>query len=334
MAAQSDAATGGILTLPTITRIFGWCILAALFIFVFNSLTSGGEGLASAFFAYNWSDFGSDMSSSIRVLLYPLGFFLAVFYVLRTQDKPLRQDSAAIESVNTFFIRAAFWAVLIIGIADLIISALRVEGLLEAVVGNDLAGDLGRSQFRGMYVHMPLLGLSIVLAALTRTIGFHWLALLIVMAELLIVFMRFVFGYEQAYMADLVRFWYGALFLFASGYTLLDEGHVRVDVFYAGFASKTKGAVNAIATILMGITLCWTILIVGMGQRSSIINSPLFTFEVTQAGFGLYVKYMMAGFLGVFAISMMIVFVAYLFASVADYRGDPGARVIENPGGH
>lgn len=36
-------------------------------------------------------------------------------------------------------------------------------------------------------------------------------------------------------MADLVRFWYAALFLFASAYTLLEEGHVRVDVFYAGF---------------------------------------------------------------------------------------------------
>jgi hypothetical protein len=35
---------------------------------------------------------------------------------------------------------------------------------------------------------------------------------------------------------------------------------------------------------------------------------------------------MMAGFLGVFAISMMIQFVAYLMDAVADYRGEPGSR--------
>ena len=67
-----------------------------------------------------------------------------------------------------------------------------------------------------------------------KTLGFPWLALLIVVAELAIVITRFVFSYEQAFMGDLVRFWYAALFLFASAYTLYEEGHVRVDVFYAG----------------------------------------------------------------------------------------------------
>jgi len=39
----------------------------------------------------------------------------------------------------------------------------------------------------------------------------------------MIVISRFIFSYEQAFMADLVRFWYGALFLFASAYTLLED---------------------------------------------------------------------------------------------------------------
>ena len=41
----------------------------------------------------------------------------------------------------------------------------------------------------------------------------------------------------------------------------------------------------------------------------------------------MYVKYLMAGFLGVFAVSMMVQFCAYLLESVADYRGDPGSRL-------
>jgi len=165
-----------------------------------------------------------------------------------------------------------------------------------------------------------------VIAALTRSLGFIWLALLVVIAELMIVISRFVFSYEQAFMADLVRFWYGALFLFASAYTLLEDGHVRVDLLYASMRREKKGRVNAWGSILLGMSLCWTILIMGFGSASSIIVGPILVFEVTQAGFGMYVKYFMAGFLGVFAVTMMVQFVAQFFESIADKRGEPGAR--------
>jgi len=135
-------------------------------------------------------------------------------------------------------------------------------------------------------------------------------------------------------MSDLVRFWYGALFLFASAHTLLEEGHVRVDILYAGLKEKSKGRVNAIGTIFLGISLCWMIILTGMAQKTSIINSPLLNFETTQSGFGLYVKYMMAGFLGIFAISMMIQFVSYLMAAVADYRGEDGKYIPTGSGAH
>lgn len=173
---------------------------------------------------------------------------------------------------------------------------------------------------------MPLIAVSIALASVTRTLGFYWLALLVVAAELLIVIGRFIFSYEQAFMADLVRFWYAALFLFASAYTLLEEGHVRVDVFYAGLSPRTKGILNSLGTLLFGIPLCWVILIIGAGSKQSIIISPLLSFEVTQAGFGMYVKYLMAAFLAVFAISMLTQFVSSLLDSIADIRGEPGGR--------
>jgi TRAP-type mannitol/chloroaromatic compound transport system permease small subunit len=186
--------------------------------------------------------------------------------------------------------------------------------------------DLGRSHYRGLYVHVPVMLLGVVIATFTRTLGFHWLALLVVAAELLIVFSRFIFSYEQAFMADLVRFWYAALFLFASAYTLLEDGHVRVDVLYAGFRRRARGRVNAVGSVLLGMTLCWTVLLLGMWTKSSIIISPILVFETTQTGFGMYIKYLMAGFLGVFGVSMMIQFVSLLFVSVADWRNEPGGQ--------
>ena len=176
--------------------------------------------------------------------------------------------------------------------------------------------------------------IGVYLATCTKTLGFHWLALLILVGELLIVIFRFIFSYEQAFMSDLVRFWYGALFLFASAHTLLEEGHVRVDIVYASLSEKSKGKVNAIGTVLLGITLCWMIILTGMAQKTSIINSPILNFETTQSGFGLYLKYMMAAFLGIFAVSMMIQFVSYLLAAVADVRGEDGKYQPTGSGVH
>ncbi len=308
--------------LPNIARIFGWSILFIMFAFLANNFLTFWGGLPGAELAKDTPALGL-----LQAALYPLAIIAALFLVNRRPETTLRDDSLRISNMNSFLIRACFFAVLYVGLVDMVISFLRVEDLLTVTVGDEMRKNLGRPQFRGVYVHYPLMVLGILTAMRSRVLGVEWLALMVVTAELIIVFSRFIFSYEQSFMADLVRYWYGALFLFASAYTLLEEGHVRVDIFYAGFRDKTKGWINAFGSIFMGITLCWTILIIGMGQKSSIINSPLLNFEVTQSGFGMYVKYMMAGFLGVFAISMMIQFVSYFMTAIADYRGDPGKEI-------
>ena len=214
----------------------------------------------------------------------------------------------------------------------MVVSFLRVEGLLPGLFGEKMTIDLGRSAFRGLYVHFPMVALGIVIAVRHGGLGFPWLALLVVAAELLIVLTRFIFSYEQAFMGDLVRFWYAALFLFSSAYTLLEEGHVRVDVLYSNFKDRTKGIVNALGSLLLGIPLCAVIIFYGMSGKSTVINGPLLIFETTQTGFGMYVKFWMAGFLAIFAISMLIQFAGYFLEAIADIRREPGKRALESAG--
>ena len=305
----------------TLVRCFGWCMLGVLAGYLINMLLSNAGG---------WPGVGSLLGDGFSVLallqglVYALAIVLAVLFVLRQRDLPLRRDSARISAFNGWLVRSAFFAVLFVGLGDAILSFVRIEGMLDGLVGEELGTQLGRSQYRGQFFHLPLMVLGVVVACFTRTLGFVWLTLMIVAAELLIVISRFVFSYEQAFMGDLVRFWYAALFLFASAYTLVEEGHVRVDVFYAGYARRTKGWINAFGSVFLGMTLCWTILLVGLGSRSSIIYAPIRSFETSQSGYGMYVKYLMAGFLAVFAITMLIQFVSYLMAAVADILdGDP-----------
>ena len=176
----------------------------------------------------NFTGAGSALSESGRSALgwmqfafYPIAIIVAALHISRSSNTTLRADGDKITSINTFLVRAAFWVVLLVGLVDMAISFMRVEDVLQAIVGEQMAKNLTRPHFRGPYVHMPVMVFGIIVAMFTRTLGFHWLTLLIVVAELLIVFSRFIFSYEQAFFADLVRFWYGALFLFASAYTLL-----------------------------------------------------------------------------------------------------------------
>ncbi|MCR9254881.1 MAG: TRAP transporter small permease subunit [Alphaproteobacteria bacterium] len=266
--------------------------------------------------------------SAICILLYLSCFALSYVMVMRSRDVTLRASSMSVASVTNYIIRSVFWAVLLVGLVDITVSFLRVEGLLEAWFGQQMASDLGRSAYRGAYVHFPLVIAGFVIGAFSRTLGFPWLALLVVIAELTIVIGRFVFSYEQAFQGDLVRFWYAALFLFASAYTLFEDGHVRVDVLYSTFDRPLKGTVNAFGCIVLGMTMCWVVIFFGMADKTSIINTPIANFEVSQSGFGMYVKFWMAGFLAIFAVAMNLQFTSYFLESVADRRSEPGAREV------
>ena len=247
-----------------------------------------------------------------------VGFVIAYSAWRGLQPKNLRIDANWMDDISAYIVRLAFWAVLLVGIADAILSFLRVEGFHTVLFGEAGGAAIALPNERGLFVHIPLIVLSGMIALKEKSVSLVWLTLLVVLAEFLIVVARFIYGYEQTFMGDLVRFWYAALFLFASAYTLKEDAHVRVDVFYASLKRRTRATLNVIGTVFFGIPLCWLILMRGLWGKSSLINSPMLNFETSMSGFGMYVKYLMAAFLVVFAVSMLFQFTAYLFSSLAD----------------
>ena len=266
----------------------------------------------------------------LQVLSYLAAPLLAKVHVSRLGHESYQNLSDRVSSWAATSIKVAFWMVLLVGMVDMLVSFLRIESMLAPLVGDNLTSQLGKPQFRGTYVHLPLMLLACFIALRTKGLGFIWLALLVVVAEFLIVITRFVFSYEQAFMGDLVRFWYAALFLFASANTLLVEGHIRVDVAYCHFKARTQSWVNIFGVSLLGLPLCFTILTLGMWDRKSSINSPLLSVEVSQSGYGMYVKYIMVGFLAIFAFSMIIQFSSYLLKHFGVLRGET-ATTKANP---
>ena len=176
----------------------------------------------------------------IQLLFYFLSFLVVLIYVFKSINQTLETDAKILTNITAYIVRSSFWAVLIVGIADFLISFLVVEKLAEPIFNEDIKINLVIPAFRITFIHFPLILLSFVIGYFTRSVGFIWLAVLVVGSEFLIVLSRFIFQYEQAFQGDLVRFWYAALYLFASAYALIHEGHVRVDVLYTGFSERKK----------------------------------------------------------------------------------------------
>lgn len=309
--------------LAIFTRLFGWGSLAVLVAFLFNNYLTywrGWPGPAGV------TGETADISSMIQAGFYGIAVLFVASYLVLDRFRLLREERERIVRINSFLIRTAFWSVLLIGLVDFSLAFLRGENLLAAMAGDELFKQLMRAEFRGGYVHMSLVGVAIIIASITRSIGVTWLSLLIVVAELLLVISRFVFSYEQDYMADLVRFWYAPLFLIGCAYALREEGHVRIDVLYTALDFRSRSVVNACGAVLLGMPFCWLILIVGTSGKAAIINSALLTFEIEGIGNGLYVFYLMTVFIAVFAITMLVELVGTFFDAVADCRGEPGGR--------
>jgi TRAP-type mannitol/chloroaromatic compound transport system permease small subunit len=325
-------------TMALLLRIGGLSVVAVALLFIANNYLifwRGWPGLENLFGHWGW--FGLDAPKPaldgaavtlgwIQIAIYAVPIALITARVLKTPERSLVADAEDLTALSAFIVRAAFWGVLLVGLTDSVISFMRVEGFLQDVVGVQLGKDLGRSNFRGTNVHYPLIGISIIIAIFTRSLSFAWLTLMIVGAEILIVITRFIFSYEQAFMADLVRFWYGALFLFASAHTLVAEGHVRVDILYTGFSERGKAWTNVLGSGLLGIPLCWIILTRGLWGSSNLINGPLINFEVTQQGYGMYVKYFLAAFLLIYAVTMLLQFTSYVLSSAAVLIHERGAH--------
>ena len=314
--------------LPILIRIFSYSILALTLVFLINNVLTvwldwpGIKTLFSQFGLFGFRSSGTPLAGLsiilgfIQLSFYFMSILLVYFYVRKSINQTLETDAEILTKITGYIIRSSFWAVLILGIVDLIISFIVVEKLIEPILGEAVKFKLVNPSFRITFIHFPLVLISFVIGYFTRSVGFIWLAVLVVGSEFAIVLSRFIFNYEQAFQGDLVRFWYAALYLFASSYALMHEGHVRVDVLYTGFSEKRKAWINSIGSLVLGIPLCLIIIFLGMGGKASIINGPALSFEITQQGSnGLYLLYLMAIYLAVFAVSMLIQFTSYFMSS-------------------
>ena len=83
-----------------------------------------------------------------------------------------------------------------------------------------------------------------------------WLLVLMVVAQSLIVILRYGFEIGSIALQESVTYLHATCFMLGIAYTVNINGHVRVDIFYRQFSPQKKAAVNLLGAVLLLLPLC------------------------------------------------------------------------------
>ena len=91
------------------------------------------------------------------------------------------------------------------------------------------------------------------LKGINETVGknISWMIIIMVIVQIIIVLARYVFGIGFIKLQELMIYMHGMLFTLASGYTLLHDEHVRVDVIYRESSLRYKSYINFFGSIFL-----------------------------------------------------------------------------------
>jgi TRAP-type mannitol/chloroaromatic compound transport system permease small subunit len=83
-----------------------------------------------------------------------------------------------------------------------------------------------------------------------------WLVLFLVLVQFALVLMRYVFGTGSLFMQESLIYAHAILFMMAAAWTLAEDRHVRVDIFYAAAKPRTKAAIDLFGVVFFLLPMC------------------------------------------------------------------------------
>lgn len=133
-----------------------------------------------------------------------------------------------------------------------------------------------------------------------------WLTVLMVFNVFIVVFLRYSFSIGWIWMQEFYVWTHAVIFLLGAGYTLLHEGHVRIDLFYRSASKKYKAIINIFGSVLFAGPL---LLLLYDRSLPLIIRSWTNLEKSAEAG-GLEGVFLLKSVIGIFAILFGLQFLA------------------------
>ncbi len=87
-----------------------------------------------------------------------------------------------------------------------------------------------------------------------------WLCLAVVALQFTVVVLRYLFGIGSIQLQESIIYSHAAMFLLVAAWTLKNDGHVRVDLFYASAGPRRKAIVDLVGALVLLIPFAVAIL--------------------------------------------------------------------------
>lgn len=151
---------------------------------------------------------------------------------------------------------------------------------------------------------MTLKSVSRRLEDINRFVGqcASWMTLAVVTLTFVVVVLRYVFHVGWVWLQDLSVYTHAVIFLSVAGFTLAQNGHVRVDIFYSRLSDKKKALVEILGVLALLFPVCGLIIY----QALPYVHSSWSIWEGAQNVGGLPGVFFLKSFILVYAFLLII----------------------------
>ncbi len=147
----------------------------------------------------------------------------------------------------------------------------------------------------------------------------------------LVVILRYVFSTGWIWMQELYVWTHATVFMLGAGYTLLHEGHVRIDLIYRNASQKYKATINIIGSLFLGLPLIYLI----FDRALPMVSRSWMNLEKSAEAGGMQGLFLFKSVIVLFAFLFGLQLLALLLRSVGtlfDSQGNQEQRHAEQEG--
>lgn len=155
--------------------------------------------------------------------------------------------------------------------------------------------------------------------------GIAWLTLAMVLITFFVVILRYVYAIGWVWLQETYVWLHGIVFMMGAGYTLLHDGHVRVDIFYRPNDYRYKAMIDILGSIFLLLPLVGLVFAVSAGY---VADSWIRLEESREAG-GLPGLFLLKSVLLVFCLLLGLQGLALAGRSLLSLAGFEDFRPIE-----
>ncbi len=93
---------------------------------------------------------------------------------------------------------------------------------------------------------------------------FYWLIIPLTLVVVYEVIARRFFNSPNIWATEVTAYLYGPHFMMVAAYTLLHQGHVRIDIIWGKFSARTRGILDIITNLVFFFPFCTIVLYQGI----------------------------------------------------------------------